>query len=91
MKKMTFEEMCKFDPAIKVLYETAKNTDGSHKHFCANFVWYKKLKPTLIHRVGFERLDYLPKNKFMGTEHAYKIAYQSIYDALPPCKECMCL
>ena len=83
---MTWKEIIKIEPALAALLKEAKKVDGRDKQFCANAVWYKNFKPRLVHLVGFDA-----RNQELNSSEVYDIAYQKIYQVLPPCKECLCL
>ena len=59
--------------------------------FCANKHWYgygvSGLKPQLEGLVGWER----PSNdRFLTSMHAYDVALDWLFNALPFCQECLC-
>lgn len=83
---MTWDEMVKIEPTLQSLYERAKKTDGSGKHFCANGIFYDEYKPLITSLVGFDARD-----EQLGTVECYDRAYQKIWSALPPCKDCLCM
>lgn len=60
--------------------------DGRAEHFCANNVWYEHFKPRLFPLVGWEC-----RNPEIRTQEAWDLAYETIYEALPPCRDCLCL
>lgn len=88
---MTFEMIARAEPEIARLYRIAGTIkdDGASKFFCANEVWYHMLKPRLIRVVGWERES--QEHPFLMTSQAYSIAYGTIYEKLPSCRDCACL
>jgi hypothetical protein len=89
MTKLTFENMAAVYPELQNMREEARRVDGSDPHFCANAVWYSDFKPRVLRLVGFEA----PRNApdWMTTPDAYDVAYQTIYNELPYCRDCACL
>jgi len=85
-QKLTWHGLTKMEPQLLALYKEARAVDGSTEHFCANAVWYERFKPRLFHLVGWEC-----RNPALKTQEAWDLAYETIYDALPPCRDCLCL
>jgi hypothetical protein len=92
---MTWREMVKLEPRLGALLREAQKVDGSDPHFCANDVWYgyeggcyagRGLKRQLCQLVGW----YARRPELRGCD-CYDVAYMKIYDALPPCRDCLCL
>jgi hypothetical protein len=85
---MTFEELCELEPGLLTLYRRAKGVkdDRRKRSFCANAVWYGRFKPVLCRLVGWEA-----RNPTLRTSEAYDLAYDTIYAALPDCRNCFCL
>ena len=93
--RTTFDELCEIEPRLRALYERAKaiKDDKRHPYFCANDVWYGRrgwegLKPELCNLVGHWSQNHHPK---LRSRTAYDIAYHTIYDALPDCRNCGCI
>ena len=83
---MTWEEMLKIEPELKVLFENAKAVKPENDYFCANRIWVCEIKPRLVRLVGYEaRLEPL------RNVEAYDLAYGKIYKELPDCRNCSCL
>ncbi len=80
-----FEKMCIIEPQLQQLYDEMRQVDGTDKHFCANDVWYRQFKPRLFFLVGYHA-----ENRKLSGERHYDIAYQTLYNLLPPCRECCC-
>jgi hypothetical protein len=87
---VTFDELCEREPALRRLYDEARaeRRQRRSQHYCANRVWYGRLKPQLLRLVGWERPD---RDPVLGSSDAYDIAYDEIYQALPDCQDCSCL
>ncbi len=95
---MTWPELVAREPRLEQLLHEARavRDPGEPDGFCANAVWYgwggnRGLKPRLRELVGWERPSYDP---VLSEGVAYDVAYQTIYDALPPCRggaACKCL
>lgn len=74
------------EPLLAALREEASAVkDEGGDHFCANTVWYQDFKPTLTQLVGFEA-----SKKSLRSMLAYDIAYQTVYNELPACRNCTC-
>jgi hypothetical protein len=89
---MNFANLVELDSRIGELLKRKlfKRVDG--KPFCANGIWYgyrntTGLKWTMQHLVGFGRQAGPAK---LQTEEAYRLAYKTIYSALPDCRDCIC-
>ena len=84
---MTFEELCALEPRLRELYQRAKavRDDRRKPSFCANSIWYRELKPELCRLVGWEA-----SNPALRTSEAYDLGYETIYEVLPPCRNCLC-
>ena len=85
---MTFKELTEYEPELGRLLKFAKcvRDDGQTNYFCSNEIWYRLFKPQLSTLVGWECSD--PR---LAGEDVYDIAYQTIYDVLPPCRDCGCM
>ncbi len=84
---MTFEELCKLEPALRRLAQDARSERDSRKKpsYCANDVWYCDLKPRLVMLVGWSSRH---PASVMHTDEAYDVAYDAIYHLLPNCRNC---
>jgi len=80
-----WEEMIKLEPRLKALYDYVCqiNDDEREPSFCGNEIWYA---------VGRGKLSSLVGNgatvQALRHSTAYEVAFEKIYDALPPCREC---
>ena len=87
--------LMKLEPALAEVYRVAASVkDGGGEYFCANRagdyfcaneVWYGKLKPALLKAIGF----YSENNLKASAD--YDLCYHTLYDLLPPCRNCGCL
>lgn len=77
-------------PALARLRAEARaiRDDGTAPTFCANDIWYDDFKPRLSSLVGWGAESDDP---LLQSSTAYDIAYDLIYDELPPCRNCGCL
>ena len=88
-KRLTFKQLAKLDPRLMDLYNEAIETkDPGGPSFCANYVWYKPggLKERLTDLVGWGA-----ETPELRSTEAYDLAYLTIYDALPNCRNCNCM
>jgi hypothetical protein len=83
---VTWEQLARTEPRLSKLRAEAMQVDGSGEEFCANRVWYHQFKQRLMPLVGWERAAH----PLLGTERAYDVAYEAIYQALPVCRNCGC-
>jgi hypothetical protein len=83
---LTWPQLVELEPALLALYQEAQAVDGRDAHFCANQVWYDSFKPRLLALAGWEA-----REPALRTQEAYDLAYETIYAALPPCRDCQCL
>lgn len=83
---MTWAEIITIEPYLETMRKDAAAIDGSDEHFCANERWYGDFKPRVCALVGWDAAD-----GRLAFDQAYDVAYQTIYDALPPCKNCGCM
>lgn len=93
MSNLSFQQICDLEPRLQELFNEAKavQDDPSKESFCANTVWYgysgqKGFRPRVVELVGYNAT-----NPQLATNEAYDTAYQVIYEALPPCRNCICL
>jgi hypothetical protein len=91
----TFEALAALEPGLAGLLAEARASaaDAGDPHFCANAVWYgyeghPGIKQRLLRLVGWERSD---RHPVLSTPCAYDVAYEHIYEMLPPCRDCACL
>ena len=94
-RTITWERLIELEPRLADLYRRAKNVrdDKRRRPFCANRVWKGR-----GHKLSFRDEVTRLVGHWAETEHeelktslAYTTAYQRIYDALPPCRNCACL
>lgn len=86
--RIAFHEICAIDPRVALLYRKAQavKDPGVTPWFCANAVWdgYGG-RPGFKHRLS-ELVGFDAEREALATSEAYDVAYQTIYDALPPCR-----
>lgn len=84
---LEFLKLCAVEPRLWSLYRKAKR-EKPGPGFCANRVWYVTLKPQLVQLVGWHA-----ERPELRTSHAYDLAYDTIYEALPDCQheDILCL
>jgi hypothetical protein len=85
----TWTDLVAEEPRLAALLEEARGYRKTAKPtFCANAVWYgygsrgEPLKDSVSRLVGWERKEH----PLLGTEGAYDVAYETIYEALPNCR-----
>jgi hypothetical protein len=83
---MTFKEITKMEPRLRQLYNEARQVNATDEYFCANDTWYRRFKPRLMRLVGW-----YAENPELRTCKAYDVAYDTIYDQLPGCRNCACI
>jgi hypothetical protein len=92
--EVTWANLVAAEPRLAALLAEARSIrdDRRHPTFCANAVWYgyrgygHGLKARLEQLVGWDRKGH----QLLGTEAAYDLAYDTIYSALPNCRQCGC-
>jgi hypothetical protein len=76
-----FNEMCQLEPRLFELWMEASTIKPyPSAGFCANHVWFTRLKPRLAKLAGFEA-----GNSALRSNLCYDIAYSAVYYALPDC------
>jgi hypothetical protein len=86
---LAWEEMVVVEPRLARLLSDiqAIKDPGGPKGFCANYHWVTNLKPTFVRLVGFQARG---EDARLRTMEAYDLAYQTLYAALPDCRDCGC-
>ena len=81
---LTYEEMAQIEPQLQFMYEHAQRVtdDGTSEFFCGNAVWFQQFKPWMHAHVGWDR----KQDDALATAEAYEVAYQTLYDLIPPCR-----
>jgi hypothetical protein len=87
-----WHQLISYEPRLVELFlravaEVPAVRSDENARYCANNAWYMTLKPDLCELVGYSRRPDL----LLGTSKAYDVAYEVIYNILPPCKGCWCL
>ena len=89
----TWQQLAQLEPRLEYLLKEAKAVKApSGKSFCANQVWYgsnerSSFKVRLIKLVGWNAEK---KDPVLNSAEAYDLAYNTVYNALPPCRKCTC-
>lgn len=85
--RVTWEQVADLVPDLKLMLKLAKSIRRPKGSWCSNRMWYAIFKPRLQELVG----DGCPrKNPMLRSSEAYDVAYNTIYNALPPCRDCFC-
>lgn len=82
--------IAKLEPRLNTVLAAARDVrDTGGGTFCANTAWGQDggLKDQMEPLVGWDRKN---KGGFIATSDAYDIAYETIYNALPDCRNCIC-
>lgn len=91
----TWETLTKAEPRLIELYNAvaAVKDDGTEPAFCANDWWYgdNGFKDRMSDLVGWGADEGNPQHALLETEEAYSLAYDTLYDLLPECRNCGCL
>jgi hypothetical protein len=89
---LTFDGLVALEPRLaNLLAEARRHRRSRARSVCANEIWYRPggLRQRLIGLVGWHSLA--PRGSVLRTPAAYDLAYETLYDALPDCRECGCL
>ena len=90
--QLAVEELFILEPRLKDLREEVKAIRPSGPHFCANLIWYRKIKPKLLSMIGWDRgRDGPGADRLLSSSAAYDLIYESLYNELPDCRDCGCL
>ena len=87
---MTWAQLVRAQPALAALLgEIQQIRDPGGASFCANHVWYNEgYRDRLYQLVGWEAPADAPA--FLRTSEAFDVAYDTLYHALPNCRNCTC-
>ena len=89
----TWDQLVDREPRIARLLDEARAVrDDGGETFCANRLWYGVawdygLKGTVEDLVGW---DAETRDPVLRTNVAYDLVYQTVYKALPNCRNCAC-
>jgi hypothetical protein len=85
-----WEQIIAIEPQIKFILEEAQNIkdDPDEESFCANDHFHGQggLKEQLSGYVG-----YWAKNPRLKSSDYYDVVYRKVHQALPNCRNCICL
>lgn len=88
-------ELVRLEPRLRSLFDEARRVkdDRRTSSFCANAVWFgweaglhAGFKWRMSKLVGYDARPHA----ILGTSRAYDVAYETIYNALPDCRNCLC-
>lgn len=79
--------MCSIEPELKRLMTELRAVEPNEKRFCANAVWYAWNGPK---RRLQDLVGWYARNKALSSEECYDVAYHTLYDVLPCCRNCAC-
>ena len=85
---ITWAGLIEAEPRLRDLYDYARAVKATTSTFCANDIWYEKIKPQLLYLVGWYCQS---DNPILTTTGAYELAINMIYDQLPACRDCGCV
>jgi hypothetical protein len=86
--RLSWPMLAALEPALADLLHAARNADShrSTDSFCSIWFWHGgDLKQQMLQLVGHERPDFHP---ILGTSAAYDLAYDTLFAAIPPCRNC---
>lgn len=85
---LSWPELVELEPRLADLLREAEGVrDLGGPYFCANRIWYAAFKPRLKQLVGWHSDHQDPR---MRTMCSYATAYETVYHALPDCRNCAC-
>jgi hypothetical protein len=93
----TWDMLSRAEPRLEELLARAYDAHETHPtgRFCANDWWFgyrewPGVEKTFQRLVGWRRRDDdVPE--YLKTSDAYDLAFRTIYDALPDCRDCACI
>jgi|GEM_PF-6805732 len=100
MSRLTWQKLTQLEPRLLEVLKQAQavKDDKSERSFCANRVWFgydepgpgpRGLKSKVSSLVGWCSVN--AGHPVLGSSEAYDLAYRTVYDALPYCRDCACL
>ena len=94
-EKITWSLLCDLEPRLIHLLAKVRGIEDDKRKpsFCANAIWYgwngrESLRGRVDQLVGWHAIGSDPRLK---TPQAYDLAYEKLYNLLPPCRNCNCL
>jgi hypothetical protein len=87
-KNITWAALVEMEPRLGCLYNYAQSVQATTSDFCANDIWYDRIKPVLLTLVGWYAVT---DNETLTSSEAYELAVNMIYDQLPACRDCACI
>jgi predicted DNA-binding transcriptional regulator AlpA len=97
LKGYDWNTLVKLEPRLDKLYRkvTAIKDDPTKPSFCANYEWYDNttdgpsLESQMCTLVG-RKCKNTGGDKRLKSKEAYDIAYRTLYNKLPDCRNCQC-
>ena len=86
-QQFSWRLLTKHEPRLRTLLGQIKAITPT-EDFCANRVWHAQFRPQLRILVGSHRAEGPPP---LQAREAYDCAYDTLYAALPDCRDCACL
>jgi hypothetical protein len=81
-----WEDLVAIEPGLGRLYADVRRIrDPGIGCFCVEALWQRQLKARLAFLVGFRA-----RNTRLRSMAAYDVAFEKIYNAMPPCRGCAC-
>lgn len=96
--KSDWQRLASLEPRLGTLLGESRSIERpSEGYFCANDIWYghngwQGFAPRVLHLVGWLRSrDDKDEHPELHSSEAYELAIDTIYDALPDCREYSCV
>jgi hypothetical protein len=88
--RLSWSQLTRLEPRLCLLHaEVSRVRDTRESRwFCANREWFSRFKAQMCRLVGWSRIGGGPD--VLYTPEAYDLAYQTLYDLLPNCRNCGC-
>lgn len=80
---LTWEQLAAREPELGRLREEIEQVEAIDSTFCANRIWYERLKPRMMKLVGDMAQS---EDPVIISSEAYDLSYQTLYHLLPPCR-----
>ncbi len=85
--------LCAREPRLLDLLEEIRALPTADPHYCAIGAWFGTprtddgIKARMVRLVGWHAAR---PDAVLRTDRAYRAAYRVLYDAVPPCRDCLC-
>jgi hypothetical protein len=80
---LTCEQLAAREPEPGQLREEIEQVEAINSTFCANRIWYERLRSRMMKLVGDMAQS---ENPVIISSEAYDLSYQTLYHLLPPCR-----